>query len=422
MFSVSLGECYSAAMIVNLNGHQSAPSAQSSDNALISLFSGAGGLDLGLEMAGFSTRVAVELDRGARQSLRDNQHLFGSSEFPIFDDITLLDPQFILDQAGLEPGEAALVAGGPPCQSFSTAGGRRSIGDPRGSLFKNFADVIEVAKPRFFVMENVRGMLSAAIKHRPLNKRGSDFPPLSKEEEPGSAFRVIRSEFEERLGYQISFGLVDAANYGVPQHRVRLIVIGSRDHELVSADVAPMLESQTVDSTVPLRTVLDGLNGTAHDHLNYSPDRHDIMKLVPPGKNWRWFRDNPDYGIEFTKKIMGGAWSSGGGKVGFFRRLDPDKPSPTLPTSPIQKSTALCHPWEDRPLSVQEYAAIQTFPPEFVFAGSVYSKYKQIGNAVPVRLGQVIGNAVISVAESSVSSTVQARLFEAKETYDVART
>ncbi|MCH7983919.1 MAG: DNA cytosine methyltransferase [Chloroflexi bacterium] len=168
--------------------------------------------------------------------------------------------------------------------------------------------------------------------------------------------------------------------------------------------------------------VLDRLNGTVHDHLNYSPGRRDIMKLVPPGKNWRWFRDNPDYGIEFTKKIMGGAWSSGGGKVGFFRRLDPDKPSPTLPTSPIQKSTALCHPWEDRPLSVQEYAAIQTFPPNFEFAGSIYSRYKQIGNAVPVRLGQVIGNAVNNVIKSSVSGTVQARLFEAKETYDVART
>lgn len=409
-------------MNVSLTTPSGAPSTQTSGNALISLFSGAGGLDLGLEMAGFSTRIAVELDGDARQTLKDNQRRFWSSQFPIFEDVTALDPQFILDQAGLEPGEAVLVAGGPPCQSFSTAGNRQSLGDPRGSLFKNFADVIEIARPRFFVMENVRGILSAAIKHRPLIERGSDFPPLTIEEEPRSAFRVIRSEFEERLGYQISFGLVDAADYGVPQHRVRLIVIGSRDHELVTSEVAPMLESQTIDSVVPLRVVLDRLNGTVHDHLNYSPGRRDIMKLVPPGKNWRWFRDNPDYGIEFTKKIMGGAWSSGGGKVGFFRRLDPDKPSPTLPTSPIQKSTALCHPWEDRPLSVQEYAAIQTFPPNFEFAGSIYSRYKQIGNAVPVRLGQVIGNAVNNVIKSSVSGTVQARLFEAKETYDVART
>lgn len=408
-------------MNVNVDTAQVAPATQKSGNTLISLFSGAGGLDLGLEMAGFTTRIAVELDRDARQTLQDNQHLFGSSKYPIFEDITRLDPQFILDQAGLEPGEATLVAGGPPCQSFSTAGSRRSLGDPRGSLFRNFADVIEVAKPRFFVMENVRGMLSAAIKHRSLNERGGSFPPLSKDEQAGSAFRVIRGEFEERLGYQIAFGLVDAADYGVPQHRIRLIVIGSRDHELVVSEVAPMLESQTVDSVVPLRSVLDGLNGIVHDYLNYSPGRRDIMKLVPPGKNWRWFRDNPDYGVEFTKKIMGGAWSSGGGKVGFFRRLDPDKPSPTLPTSPIQKSTALCHPWEDRPLSVQEYAAIQTFPSNFEFTGSIYSRYRQIGNAVPVRLGQVIGNAVNNVTKSSVSGTVQARLFETKETYDVAR-
>ncbi|MCI0834213.1 MAG: DNA cytosine methyltransferase, partial [Chloroflexi bacterium] len=166
-------------MNVSLTTPSGAPSTQTSGNALISLFSGAGGLDLGLEMAGFSTRIAVELDGDARQTLKDNQRRFWSSQFPIFEDVTALDPQFILDQAGLEPGEAVLVAGGPPCQSFSTAGNRQSLGDPRGSLFKNFADVIEIARPRFFVMENVRGILSAAIKHRPLIERGSDFPPLT---------------------------------------------------------------------------------------------------------------------------------------------------------------------------------------------------------------------------------------------------
>lgn len=385
---------------------------------LISLFSGAGGLDLGLEKAGFVTRVAVELDSDARATLRNNQHLFATAEFPVFEDITTLEPEFLLEQAGLSPGEATVVAGGPPCQSFSTAGNRRSIGDPRGSLFKNFADVIEVAQPRYFVMENVRGILSAAIKHRPLIERGESFPPLTVDEQPGSAFRVIRNEFEERLGYQISFGLVDAADYGVPQHRIRLIVIGSRDHDLTSTDVAPMLRPQEVDSVFSLRTVIESLRDVDHEHLNYTAERREIMSLVPPGKNWRWFRDNPQYGPEFTKKIMGGAWSSGGGKVGFFRRLDPDKPSPTLPTSPIQKSTALCHPWEDRPLSVQEYAAIQTFPSGYSFAGSLYSRYKQIGNAVPVGLGYAIGDALSQISEIPLAVDTQARLFEKKYEYE----
>ena len=126
-----------------------------STRSLISLFSGAGGLDLGLEQAKFETRVMVEIDRDARATVEQNRQHFGGRKFPILDDITKVDPEAILTAAGLERGQAALVAGGPPCQSFSTAGRRGSLGDPRGSLFINFANMVEVAQPRFFVMENV---------------------------------------------------------------------------------------------------------------------------------------------------------------------------------------------------------------------------------------------------------------------------
>lgn len=381
----------------------------------ISLFTGAGGLDLGLERAGFQTKVAVEIDSFARDTLSRNSNHF-KNEFPILSDITAIKPAEILEKANLQPGDVTLVSGGPPCQSFSTAGKRHSLGDPRGSLFKNYADVVEFAKPRFFVMENVRGLLSAAIKHRPLNERGLDFPPLGPEERQGSAFQVIRSELEDRLGYQLTVGLVNAADYGVPQNRLRVIAVGSRDHELTTTKLEQLMPPSHEGNWNTLGSVLKEVAGTVPEFLNYSIDRANILARVPPGKNWRWFRDNPDYGAEFTKEIMGGAWSSGGGKVGFFRRLNHDKPSPTLPTSPIQKSTSLCHPDETRPLSVQEYAAIQQFPCDYDFAGSIAQKYKQIGNAVPVGLGEAVGGAVIGAINNSIVSG-QIRLMEGSEGY-----
>lgn len=368
---------------------------------LISLFTGAGGLDLGLEQAGFEARVAVEVDRWARETLATNRAHFRAGPVPLLEDITAHTPEQVMQAAGLRRGEAALVAGGPPCQSFSTAGRRGSLGDPRGGLFANFAAIVEAARPRFFIMENVRGLLSAAIRHRPLADRGPLSPPLADDEIQGSAFAVIRRVFEGALGYQVVAGLVDAADYGVPQNRLRVLLFGSRDHEFPAGatleDLAPPTQR---GRWVTLRDALAAVDGSAPEYLPYSPGRAALMRAVPPGKNWRWFRDHPEYGHDFAREAMGGAWGSEGGRVGFFRRLPWDKPSPTLPTSPVQKSTSLCHPEETRPLSVQEYAAIQQFPPDYRFAGSTARKYRQIGNAVPVGLGRAAGMALVAFARA----------------------
>jgi len=390
----------------------------------VSLFTGAGGLDLGLEGEGFSSRAFVEIDRDAQATLRTNRDLWSVPDAPILGDITQLTADQILQTAGLAPAEAILVAGGPPCQSFSTAGRRGSVTDPRGTLLAHFARMIDGIKPRYFVFENVRGILSAAIRHRPLNLRLPGSSPLADDEELGSVLkRVILPMLRDELGYEVVYGLLNAADYGVPQTRQRVLFLGSRDREFGS-DRWPFLEmalprlmtpthSKSGEAGLPpwqtLGDALRDLEDPTVEFIPYSPNRRAILDKVPAGKNWRHLRDTR--GDDYLRTVMGGAYGSDGGKVGFWRRLDFNRPSPTVPASPIQKGTCLCHPVETRPLSVSEYARVQQFPDEYIFEGTVASKYRQIGNAVPVGLASAVGRALRGVMEG------QRRVAEPHATY-----
>ena len=129
----------------------------------------------------------------------------------------------------------------------------------------------------------------------------------------------------------------------------------------------------------------------------FSEDRMNYLKLVPEGGNWR------DLPKEVVEAAMGGAYTSGGGKVGFYRRLSYSQPSPTLVTSPVQKATMMCHPTQNRPLSVREYARIQQFPDDWIFSGPLAAQYRQVGNAVPVGLATAIGNAIQATADNTAS-------------------
>lgn len=335
----------------------------------ISLFSGAGGLDLGLERAGLRFRAWVEVDEDCRETLRRN---FEVPEGSLFADITSVDPEQLLRVCGVGRGEVFVVAGGPPCQAFSTAGRRLSMQDPRGALVEKYFDIIAAVLPRFFVFENVRGLLSAAVVHRPLAQRGPSSEPLREVETLGSLFRlVIRPRFEA-LGYEVVAGLVDAADYGVPQHRTRVIILGSREGEFGSDAFArkagrPLSIHDLMPPThtrVTLRQALALLRqDEPPEYIPYSPARERIFRAIPPGHNWRYIRDNPHlFPRDFLKEAMGGALYSTGGRAGFWRRLSYDEPSPTLTTSPVQLATGLCHPEETRPLSVQEYLRVQDFP------------------------------------------------------------
>lgn len=384
------------------------------DFSSVSLFSGAGGLDLGLEKAGFATRVFVEIDRHAQQTLQENRGFWTHCDTPVLGDVSELTPGDVLAAAGLAKGEATLLAGGPPCQSFSTAGRRGAVSDPRGGLLAHFGTMVAGVRPRFFLFENVRGLLSAAIKHRPLRLRGKDARPLEDDEELGSVLqRVVLPLLRDALGYEVVLGLVNAADYGVPQTRQRVFLLGSRDHELGSdrfTDDKPPLaqllcpthsgdKSPGLKKWRTLGDVIQDLDEANPEYTPYTPDRARVLKLIPAGKNWRHLRTVRNEA--YLRKVMGGAYDATGGKVGFWRRLSFDRPCPTVTASPIQKGTSLCHPVETRPLSVREYARVQQFPDGFVFAGSTAQKYKQIGNAVPVGLARAIGEALVTVIEAN---------------------
>ena len=203
------------------------------DLSHISLFTGAGGLDLGIERAGFTTLVAIEKDKHAQVTLDSNREHFQYPSFPLLDDVNEVTGEDLLAAAGVRFGDLDLLSGGPPCQTFSTAGHRLSMADPRGSLFGRFLEIVGEVQPRFFVLENVRGVLSAALRHRPLAERVEGYPPLEPDEELGSLLKlVVLPRITEDLGYQVAYGLINAADYGVPQVRQRVVFIGSREHEL----------------------------------------------------------------------------------------------------------------------------------------------------------------------------------------------
>lgn len=364
--------------------------------SIISLFSGALGLDLGLEKAGFNVAVAVEFNKYAAETIRNNRPEINLIE----KDIREVRTSEILKLAGLKVGEPLIVSAGPSCQTFSTAGSRQSFTDPRGTLFHEFLRVVKETRPRFFVMENVRGMLSAAIKHRPLKERGHGYPALDPQEELGSAFAMILKELKA-TGYYVTFDLVNAADYGVPQSRERVIFIGSRDGEPVR--IPARTHSQTggnkIKKWTTLAKVIKGLSDKDAEYVQLPPKAKKYLRHVPAGGNWT------DLPTSLQWRAMGNAYKSWGGRVGFFRRLSWDKPSPSLTTSPVSKATMLCHPTKLRPLTVKEYALIQQFPAKWKFSGGTSQKYRQIGNAVPVGLGAVIGASIVKTMKARSKSS-----------------
>lgn len=345
---------------------------------VVSLFSGAMGLDLGLMAAGLNIAVSQDFDRWCVETIERNGHLAVSGDIR---ELIQKDPScnFLLKPAKLRRADVFAVVGGPPCQAFSTAGKRKGVEDERGTLYNQFIHVIETMRPRFFVMENVKGLAS--------------MPSISGDATAPKLLDVILGRFAD-MGYHTVHGVLDAVHYGTPQFRERLVIIGSRDHEAIFLP-SPTHFHMHQSPDMRWRTLQDAIGDLGEDsgpNAKFTATAQKYMKMVPEGGNWKSLPPS------VVETAMGGAYKSGGGKVGFYRRLRFTEPSPTLVTSPIQKATMLCHPRYDRPLSVKEYARIQGFPDTWRVEGKPTDCYRQLGNAVPVPLGKAIGEMLISVA------------------------
>ena len=329
------------------------------DFTSVELFAGAGGLALGMHLAGFRHVLLNEMDAMACQTLRRNHPEWNVLEGDIHQvDFTPLR------------GHVDFLSGGFPCQAFSYAGKKGGLEDARGTLFFELARAVREIQPKVFMGENVKGLLS---------------------HDDGKTLDVIRNAIAE-LGYTlVEPRVLKAILYQVPQKRERLILVAIRN------DIAQQIQFRWPDPYKRVMTLRDAfyagelfpVDVPASDGQAYPEKKRRVMEMVPEGGDWR---DLPE---EVQKEYMGASFYLGGGKTGMARRLSLDEPSLTLTCAPAQKQTERCHPIETRPLTVREYARIQTFPDEWIFEGNLAAQYKQIGNAVPVNLSYAIGRSLI---------------------------
>ncbi|MBQ7941247.1 MAG: DNA (cytosine-5-)-methyltransferase [Muribaculaceae bacterium] len=325
----------------------------------VELFAGAGGLALGMSKAGFKHVLLNECDRDACSTLKRNRPEWNVVEA----DIHSLDFTEYRDKVDL-------LTGGFPCQAFSYAGNKGGFNDTRGTLFFELARAVKEINPKVFMCENVRGFLT---------------------HDNGNTLKVVKNVIAE-LGYSlVEPRVLQAIKYQVPQKRERLIMVAIRN------DIARKVVFHWPSPYFRVMTLRDALfKGILYDTdvpmscgQKYPEKKKRVMELVPMGGYWK------DLPLKVQKEYMGKSFEQEGGKTGMARRLSLDEPSLTLTCAPAQKQTERCHPTETRPLTVREYARIQTFPDSWEFSGNLNSQYKQIGNAVPVNLSYAIGRALI---------------------------
>lgn len=324
----------------------------------IELFAGAGGLALGFENAGLHHSLLVEIDKHAAATLSDNR-----PDWPVMHaDVT---------NVNFETYQADVVAGGFPCQAFSYAGHRLGFEDTRGTLFFEFARCIAQTQPKIVIGENVKGLLN---------------------HDDGKTLKTMLAVLDE-LGYDVIYKVLRAQYFDVAQKRERLVIVGMKRGW--GGDFVYPKENAYI---IPLRSALKHV--PASDGAKYTEKKKVIMSLIPEGGYWR------DLSDALQQEYMGASYYHGGGKTGMARRLSWDEPSLTLTCNPAQKQTERCHPSETRPLTVREYARIQSFPDDWAFSGSTNVQYKQIGNAVPVNLGFHIGRCVRAMLDGQHDDTM----------------
>lgn len=308
---------------------------------VVSLFSGAGGLDLGLIEAGLQVVWAndIYLDAAATYTRNIGDHIDTR-------DICVIDVNDIPD--------CDVVVGGFPCQGFSVANRNRNLADPRNQLYKQLIRVVQAKRPRYFVGENVKGLASFA---------------------KGAILQQIVTEFEE-LGYRVQYKVVNAADYGVPQNRMRMLIVGERNDLPPTLSFPPKVTHAAPAACEALELtpwVTVGAALAAYPEPEHAHDLHN--------------HECSQYKLRFN------------GHLG-HRVIDPSKPSPTITARGDDKGgvVVLHHPNNHRRMTAREVAAVQSFPDTFIFQGTKTSAYRQIANAVPPLLGKAIGLMLMQAA------------------------
>jgi len=348
----------------------------------IDLFCGAGGLSSGLEAAGFQIAAAVDFDSKACLTYSQNHR----KTKILCEDISKLKVGDVLSQADLLGKDISLIAGGPPCQGFSMANGKtRTRKNPKNRMVNHFVRFVREIRPPLFLMENVLGFKSIA---------------------QGKVVQSLRVRFSQ-LGYKIKLVTLNAASYGVPQHRLRVFLIGSKNsekfqepppcfgvnikpfvtvREAIIGDLPSLIPpgSHVSNYAVPPSTAYQSkIRGRAKKFYNHIATKngevvHKRKSLVPVGGNWK------DVSKEFCDiKVQYSAT---------YKRLNPDEPSITV--SNFRKSMII-HPFENRGLSVREAARLQSFPDSYVFCGGISSMQQQVGDAVPPLLAKAVGKQLL---------------------------
>ena len=343
----------------------------------LSFFSGAMGLDIGMNIGGIDALLACEFNKACRMTIAKNK-----PEIGLIGDITDFTAEEILKMAKIPEGRKVdVIFGGPPCQAFSTAGNRKAFDDERGNVFLKYLSIISEIKPTYVVIENVRGLLSTPFKYKDIEE------PIK-----GGAMMIILDKLKE-IGYTVSFNLYNAAYFGAPQIRERVVIIGKLGGGKVSY-LQPTHNEEGTDGLKAWRTLRDAFDdnlpmNVEHHFIEFPEKRLKYYRILKEGQYWK------DLPLDLQKEALGKSFYLGGGKTGFLRRLSYSRPSPTLVTNPTMPATDLAHPTEDRPLSVEEYKSIQEFPESWKVCGGILDQYKQIGNAVPVKLGEAIAKTII---------------------------
>jgi len=340
---------------------------------LVSLFSGAGCFDLGFEAAGFRTALATDFDEDCCKTIRSNRN-WNTIQSPI----EALRSEDILDAAQAKRRQVDLLIGGPPCQpysksAFGSLGTPLGYDDDRAGTIQQYMRVVRDLQPRAFVIENVPQFITGK------NERVRAYIERA----------IYRINSDKKTKYRLSFHVLNAASYGVPQIRERLFIVASRDG--IRFELPEPRYFAQPDSDLELEPFFSARDAIGHlaaryrdrDHLQVGGRWDSLLRSIPPGSNYLWHTARG--GGKKMFKWRSRYWN-------FLLKLHPDQPSWTIAARPGYH-TGPFH-WESRRLATRELQLLQTIPENYSFAGSLASVRQQIGNGVPSAIGELLGKEI----------------------------